>query len=71
MPTSTSVRVENPVSHYGDKIVRRVDGFPELLLALRDGDRLSGRLFCAQLFDFDARQSVRAGGTGSAVSKSF
>ena len=43
----------------GDKIVRRLDLFPELLQALRDGDLLTGRLFCAQLFDFDARRSFR------------
>ena len=43
----------------GDKIVRRLD--PELLQALRDGDLLTGRLFCAQLFDFDTgRSSLRA-----------
>jgi hypothetical protein len=45
----------------GDKIVRRLDLFPELLQALRDGDLLTGRLFCAQLFDFDTgRSSLRA-----------
>ena len=40
-----------------DKIVRRLDLFPELVQALRDGDLLTGRLFCAQLFDFDGRQN--------------
>jgi len=36
-----------------DKTVRRLDDFPELLHALRDGDLQTGRLFCAQLFDGD------------------
>jgi len=40
---------ENPI----DKTVRRLDDFPELLHALRDGDLLTGRLFCAQLFNCD------------------
>jgi hypothetical protein len=35
-----------------DKIVRRLDDFPELMQALRGGDLLTGRLVCAQLFDF-------------------
>ena len=43
----------------GGKIVRRLDEFPELVVALRDGDLLTGRLFCAQLFDLDSRQSTR------------
>ena len=39
-----------------DKIVHRLDEFPELLQALRDGDVLTGRLFCAQLFSLDERR---------------
>jgi hypothetical protein len=42
----------------GGKIVRRLDEFPELGKALHDGDLLTGRLFCAQLFHFDERQSL-------------
>ncbi len=34
-----------------DKIVRRLDEFPELVEALRNGDRVSARLLFAQLFD--------------------
>jgi hypothetical protein len=41
----------------GGKIVRRLDEFPELEKALRDGDLLTGRLFCAQLFDCDGRRN--------------
>jgi hypothetical protein len=44
---------ENPV----DKIVRRLDEFPELVQALRDGDFLTGRLVCAQLFDPEERRN--------------
>jgi hypothetical protein len=40
-----------------DKIVRRLDEFPDLLQALRDGDLLTGRLFCAHLFNLDGRLS--------------
>jgi len=40
-----------------DKIVRRLDEFPALVQALRDGDLLTGRLFCAQLFDCDGWQN--------------
>jgi hypothetical protein len=43
----------------GGKIVRRLGEFPELGKALHDGDLLTGRLFCAQLFHFDERQSLR------------
>jgi len=41
----------------GGKTVRRLDEFPELEKALRDGDLLTGRLFCAQLFDRDVRRN--------------
>ena len=43
----------------GGKIVCRLDEFPELVEALRDGDLPTGRLCCAQLFDFDAGESAR------------
>jgi hypothetical protein len=46
----------------GGKIVHRLDEFPELEKALRDGDLLTGRLFCAELFHFDGRQSFRERG---------
>jgi hypothetical protein len=47
----------------GDKIVRRLDEFPELEKALRDGDLLTGRLFCAQLFAYDGRRNRLSTGT--------
>ena len=40
-----------PVS--SDKTVRRLDNYPELMRALRDGDVLSGRMLCERLFDPD------------------
>jgi hypothetical protein len=53
-----SVKIdEHPVSLHTDKTVRRLDLFPELLQALRDGDVLTGRLFRAELFDCDAQQN--------------
>jgi hypothetical protein len=54
-------------SFRGGKIVCRLDEFPELVEALRDGDLLTGRLCCAQLFDFETelsspvRDGIRAG----------
>ena len=43
------------------KVVQRLDEFPKLLEALRDGDILTARLFCAQLFGSDGRQRPAAG----------
>jgi hypothetical protein len=51
MLTPTGMNSENQI----EKTVRRLDDFPELLHALRDGDLLTGRLFCAQLFDCAGR----------------
>jgi hypothetical protein len=34
----------------GDRIVRRIDEFPELSRALRDGDIPTARKLCARLF---------------------
>lgn len=53
-----SVKIdEQTVALHTDKIVRRLDDFPELVRALRDGDLLTGRSFCARLFDGDARRN--------------
>jgi len=41
-----------------DKIVCRLDLFPELVRALHDGDLQTGRWFCAQLFDCNARRNL-------------
>jgi hypothetical protein len=50
MVTPTGVNIENSVLLHDDTIVCRLDLFPELVRALRDGDLLAGRLFCAELF---------------------
>jgi len=47
----TTLTRENALATNG-KIVRRLDDFPELMQALRGGDLLTGRLVCAQLFNF-------------------
>jgi len=59
MATPTRIQGENPIFLHGDgeKIVFKLDFFPELIQALRDGDLLTGRLFCAQLFGFGAGRS--------------
>jgi hypothetical protein len=51
MATATTAKADNPFPIHTDTIVRRLDLFPELVRALRDGDLLAGRLFCAELFD--------------------
>lgn len=51
-------RVIDAVPVQTDKIVRRLDEFPELLAALRDSDFLTARSFCAQMFNLDARPSL-------------
>ena len=38
-------------ARHTDKIVQKLDDFPELLQALRDADLLTARLFCARLFN--------------------
>ena len=48
---------EHPIFLHADKIVCRLDLFPELVQALRDGDMMTGRLLCAQLFDCDGRRN--------------
>jgi len=53
MAIPNNTNSQNP----NDKTVRRLDDFPELLHALREGDLLTGRLFCAQLFDCDGWRS--------------
>ncbi len=61
MPTATNAKADENVPIHTDTIVRRLDLFPELLQALRDGDVLTGRLFCAQLFDCEGQRNLRTG----------
>jgi hypothetical protein len=53
MATGTTAKSDNPFPVHTDTIVRRLDLFPELVRALRDGDLLAGRAFCAQLFSIE------------------
>ena len=49
---------ERPASR-SQEAGRIQDDFPEFLLdTLRGGDLLTGRLFCAQIFDLDARRAA-------------
>ena len=50
--------MDNPISLQTDKIVCRLDLFPELVRALHYGDLQTGRWFCAQLFDCNARRNL-------------
>jgi hypothetical protein len=55
MATATTAKADHQVPIHTDTIVCRLDLFPELVRALRDGDLPAGRSFCAQLFDCDGR----------------
>ena len=55
-PTNGAI-AEKRVPLHTDKIVCRLDLFPELVQALHDGDLLTGRLFCARLFNLDERRN--------------
>ena len=57
MAIASITTVDNPVPLLTGKIVCRLDLYPELLQALRDADLLTGRLFCARLFNLDERRS--------------
>ena len=51
MATAAVAKVDSRVPHHGDKIVRRLVDFPELLQALRDGDLSTVRFLWEQLCD--------------------
>jgi hypothetical protein len=66
--------VDHAVPFRTDKIVRRLDEFPELLAALRDSDFLTARSFCAQMFNLDGRTTPaapRAAGMAQITMPSF
>lgn len=57
--TPNGNKIEQPASSKSQEAGRMVDDFPEFLLeSLQGGDLLTGRLFCAQIFDRDARHSA-------------
>ena len=54
--TPNGNRIEQSASTSSQEAGHMVDDFPEFLLeSLRGGDLLTGRLFCAQIFDRDVR----------------
>ena len=56
MVKAIDIRSENPpFGTASDKIVRTLDDFPDLAEALRDGDLLTARMICAQLFPVPKR----------------
>jgi hypothetical protein len=57
MATATTAKADNPFPIHTDTIVCRLDLYPELVQALHDGDLLTGRLFCARLFNLDDRRN--------------
>ena len=54
MTIMTMLLTEKAVAQ-SDKIVRRLEDFPELMRALRGGDLRTGRLLCAEVFNFYPR----------------
>ena len=58
MATPVGSRVENSLFADRDRIVRRLDEFPDLNRALRTGDVPTARILCARLFNLDGRQSM-------------
>ncbi len=56
MATPVGTKVESSVPAESDRIVRRLDEFPELKNAIHRGDVPTGRFLCAQLFNPEARQ---------------
>jgi hypothetical protein len=50
--------VENALFVDRDRIVRRLDEFPDLNRALRTGDVPTARILCARLFNLDGRQGL-------------
>ncbi len=57
MATPASPRIDNSLFVH-DKIVRRLDEFPDLNTALRTGDVSTARLLCARLFNLEGRQAL-------------
>ena len=56
MATAAVARVDNQVPLHTETTVRRLEDFPELLQALRDGDLVKVRFFWEQLLDGDGQQ---------------
>ena len=61
MATAAVAKVDNQVPLHAHKIVRRLEDFPELAQALRDGDLLTVRFFWEQLVDCNGQQNLHMG----------
>jgi len=59
MATAAVAKVDNQVFPHADKIVRRLEDFPELLQALRDGDLVTVRFLWEQLFECDEQRTSK------------
>ena len=60
MATATTAKADNRFPIHSDTIVCRLDLFPELAQALRDGDLSTVRLFCAELFACELTPTLQA-----------
>ena len=61
MATAAVARVDNQVPLDAETTVRRLEDFPEMLQALRDGDLVTVRLVWSQLCDCDGQRNLRMG----------
>jgi len=50
---NAKIREDQQPLNQPDKIIQKLENFPELVQALRDGNQLRARLLFAQLFDGD------------------
>jgi hypothetical protein len=62
MATPARMKDEYAARFCVDKVVFRLDAFPELTKALREGDLTKGRTLCARLFGCEPRQNMRPRG---------
>ena len=59
MATAAVAKVDNRVLLHSETTVRRLEDFPELLQALRDGDLATVRLLWEQLFECDEQRTSK------------
>jgi len=59
MATAAVARVDNQVSLHAETTDRRLEDFPELVQALRDGDLVTVRFLWEQLFECDEQRTSK------------
>ena len=59
MATAAVAKVDNRVLLHPETTVRRLEDFPELLQALRDGDLATVRFLWEQLFECDEQRTSK------------